>query len=63
MRDGEENCPSVEPLGLTSARKIAPHATSQEDKARGRSDGEGGCEGRKRTLALCRVGDIREEGE
>ena len=33
MRDGEVNRPSIEPLGLTSAREIAPHATSQEDKA------------------------------
>jgi hypothetical protein len=38
MRDGEVNRPSVEPSGLTSAREIAPHATSQEDKAWGRSD-------------------------
>jgi hypothetical protein len=38
MRDGEENCPSVEPLGLTNAREIVPHATSKEDKAWGRSD-------------------------
>jgi hypothetical protein len=38
MRDGEVNRPSVEPSGLTSARVIAPHATSQEDKAWGRSD-------------------------
>jgi hypothetical protein len=32
------NLPSVEPSGLISARVIAPHATSQEDKAWGRSD-------------------------
>jgi hypothetical protein len=37
MRDGEVNCPSVEPSGLTNAREITPHATSQEDKAWGRS--------------------------
>jgi hypothetical protein len=29
------NHPSVEPSCLTSAREIAPHATSQEDKAWG----------------------------
>jgi hypothetical protein len=34
----EVNRPSVEPSGLTSARVIAPHTTSQEDKAWGRSD-------------------------
>jgi hypothetical protein len=33
MRDGGVNRPSVELLGLTSAREIVPHATSQEDKA------------------------------
>jgi hypothetical protein len=38
MRDGEVNRPSVEPSDLTSGREIAPHATSQEDKAWGRSD-------------------------
>jgi hypothetical protein len=38
MRDGEVNRPSVEPSGLTDAREIAPHATSQEDKAWGRSN-------------------------
>jgi hypothetical protein len=38
MRDGEVNRPSVESLGLTSVREIAPHATSQDDKAWGRSD-------------------------
>jgi hypothetical protein len=32
------NRPSIEPSCLTSAREIAPHATSQEDKAWGRSD-------------------------
>ena len=41
MRDGEVNYPSVEPSGLTNAREIAPHATSQEDKAYGRSDWRG----------------------
>jgi hypothetical protein len=54
------NRPSVEPSGLTSARVIAPHATSQEDKAWGRSDWGGRREGR--TLAICRVSDSREEG-
>jgi hypothetical protein len=54
------NHPSVEPSGLTSARVIVPHATSQEDKAWGRSNGEGGREGR--TLVICRVSDSREEG-
>jgi hypothetical protein len=63
MRDGEVNRPSVEPLGLTNAREIAPHTNSQEDKAWGRSDWGGRCEGRKRALAICRVGDRREEGE
>jgi hypothetical protein len=38
MRDGEVNRPSIELSGLTSAREIAPHTTSQEDKAWGRSD-------------------------
>ena len=38
MRDGEVNRPSVEPSGLTGAREITPHATSQEDKAWERSD-------------------------
>jgi hypothetical protein len=38
MRDGEVNRPSVEPSSLTIVREIAPHATSQEDKAWGRSD-------------------------
>ena len=38
MRDGEVNRPSVEPSDMTSVREIAPHATSQEDKAWGRSD-------------------------
>ena len=38
MRDGEVNRPYVESLGLTSAREITPHATSQEDKVWGRSD-------------------------
>jgi hypothetical protein len=41
MRDGEVNRLSVEPSGLISARVIAPHATSQEDKAWGRSDSRG----------------------
>jgi hypothetical protein len=62
MRDGEVNHPSVEPSGLTNTREIAPHATLQEDKAWGRSDW-GRHEERKRTLAICRVGDSREEGE
>jgi hypothetical protein len=38
MRDGEVNRPSVEPSSLTSAREIAPHIASQEDKAWERSD-------------------------
>jgi hypothetical protein len=45
MRDGEVNRLSVEPSGLISARVIAPHATSQEDKAWGRSDSGGRREG------------------
>jgi hypothetical protein len=53
------NLPSVEPSGLISARVIAPHATSQEDKAWGRSDWGADARG---TLALCRVSDSREEG-
>ena len=60
MRDGMVNHPSVEPSGLISARVIAPHTTSQEDKAWGRSDCERRREGR--TLALRRVSDSREEG-
>ena len=55
--------PSVEPLGLASAREIAPHTTSQEDKAWGGSDRGDRCEGKKRTLAICRVSDSKEEGE
>jgi hypothetical protein len=35
IRDGEVNRPFVDPSGLTSAREIALHATSQEDKAWG----------------------------
>jgi hypothetical protein len=38
MRDGEVNHPSVDPSRPTGVRKIAPHATSQEDKVSGRSD-------------------------
>ena len=41
MRDGEVNCLSIESSGLINARVIVPHATSQEDKAYGRSDGRG----------------------
>ena len=41
MRDGMVNRPSVEPSGLIGVRVIVPHATSQEDKAYGRSDFEG----------------------
>ena len=63
MRDGEVNHPFVEPSGLTNARVIVPHATSQEDKAWGRSDWGGRREGRKRTLEICRVSDSKEEGE
>jgi hypothetical protein len=63
MRDGEVNLPSVESSGLTSAREIMPHATSQEDKAWGEKRLGDRREGRKRTLAICRVGDSREEGE
>jgi hypothetical protein len=37
------NRPSIEPSGLISARVIVPHATSQEDKAYGKSD----CGGRR----------------
>jgi hypothetical protein len=63
MRDGEVNHPSVELSGLSNAREIVPHVTSQEDKAWGRSNWGGRCEERKRTLAICRVSDSREEGE
>jgi hypothetical protein len=35
------NRPSIESSGLISAREIAPHATSREDKAYGKSDGRG----------------------
>ena len=64
MRDGGGvNRPSVEPSGLTSAREIAPHATSQEEKGV-REKREGGRrEGMKRTLEKYRVSDSREEGE
>jgi hypothetical protein len=54
------NCLSVEPSGLISVRVIAPHATSQEDKACGISDCGGRCEGR--TLEIRRGSDSREEG-
>ena len=61
MRYGEVNHPSVEPLDLTSAREIMPHATSQEEKGV-REKREGArCEGRKRTLEKYRVSDNREE--
>ena len=53
------NRPSIEPSGLISAMEIAPHATSQEDKAWGRSNCGGDARG---TLALRRVSDSREEG-
>jgi hypothetical protein len=56
----EVNLPSIEPLDLISERVIAPHATSQEDKAWGRIDCRDRREGR--TLAICRVSDSREEG-
>jgi hypothetical protein len=55
------NLPSVEPSGLISARVIAPHATSQEDKAWGRSDCEG-ADARENSGITCRVSDSREEG-
>jgi hypothetical protein len=42
------NHPSVEPSGLIGARVIVPHATSQEDKAYGRSDFMGRREGNSR---------------
>jgi hypothetical protein len=48
MRDGMVSCMSVEPSGLISARVIVPHATSQEDKAYGRRDCEGGTRGELR---------------
>ena len=51
---------SIEPSGLTRRGVIAPHATSQEDKAWGGSDWRGRREGR--TLAIRRVSDSREEG-
>ena len=60
MRDGEVNHLFVEPLGLISVRVITPHATSQEDKAWGRSDLERA--DARGTLALRRVSDSREEG-
>jgi hypothetical protein len=60
IRDGEVNCPSVESSSLTSTREIAPHTTSQEDKAWGGEAIRGRREGRKRTLAICRVGDSRD---
>ena len=56
----EVNLPSVEPSDLIIVRVIAPHATSQEDKVWGRSDGGGRHEGR--TLAICIVSDSKEEG-
>ena len=56
------NRPSVEPSDLTSTREIVPHATSQEDKAWGRSDW-GQTRGERRTLAICKVSDSIEEGE
>ena len=48
MRDGEVNRPSIEPSGLTSAREIAPHATSQEEKGmREKREGIDAREGRR----------------
>jgi hypothetical protein len=57
---GGLNHPSVEPSGLTSAREIVPHTTSQEEKCvrekrKGADAREGG-----RTLEICRVSDSRE---
>ena len=54
------NHPFVEPSGLIGARVIMPHATSQEDKAYGRSD----CAGAdaRGTLSLGRASDSREGG-
>jgi hypothetical protein len=51
MRDmGGVNHPSIESSGLTSAREIVPHATSQEEKGvRGKREG-GRHEGRQETL-------------
>jgi hypothetical protein len=50
------NCPSVEPSGLTSAREIMPHATSQEEKGV-REKREGGRrEGRRKNS-----GDMQSE--
>jgi hypothetical protein len=45
MRDGMVNRLSIEPSGLIGVRVIVPHATSQEDKAYGKSDFEGRHEG------------------
>ena len=60
MRDGMVNRPSVDPSGLIDARVIVPHATSQEDKAWGRSNSKGA--DARGTLALRRVSDRKEEG-
>jgi hypothetical protein len=64
MRDGGSEPPIRRVSGLTSAREIAPHATSQEEKGR-REKREGDRrEGRGRgTLEKYRVSDSREEGE
>jgi hypothetical protein len=65
MRDGRVNRPSIEPSGLISARKIAPHTTSREDKAYGRGDRErrgGQTRVELWQFFLRRVSDSKEEG-
>jgi hypothetical protein len=59
----EVNHPSIQPSGLTSTRVVITHATSQEDKAWGRSDWGGGVRREGRALTICKVSDSREEGE
>jgi hypothetical protein len=46
------NRPLVEPSGLTSAREIAPHTTSQEEKGLREKQEGGRHEGRQRNLEI-----------
>ena len=60
MRDGGGKPPILELSGLTSAREIMPHTTSQEEKGvREKREGDRH-EGRKKTLEKYRVSDSRE---
>ena len=59
---GGVNHPSIEPSGLTSAREIMPHATSQEEKGV-REKRRGQTRGKEENSGKYRVSDSREGGE